>query len=391
VVNVLYTVYFYTANALTGTAWMLLIPLIAIAFLLGYLHKYTWDVLAESKGLHIAIGAMATAIFWFVPFVFLTNVNLMLFPERWVEVRGFLSAVTMPNVVSRYLHFVLASLAVTGLFGVAWFGRREFDVEKRLHGFTRHGAMRQCYGLTFGATLMQVFAGTLVYFTLPAQGVSLFMTGVILLGVAFGVTALALLWKEVIAPPAAVGRFFVPIFLVLSATVSCMATGRHLYREAAVARHRSLMQEATQDLHYASNAAAWRKEQGIALATIPLGERIFTYCAGCHALDRERGAPSVREIQRVYADNPQGIVAWAKAPGRKRMDFAPMPAFGHLPESDLMAAAEYMLQMGQAKPAEEQEAEGTAVQEDAAADQKDSAAGRKETKAKSEATIDKGR
>ena len=41
------------------------------------------------------------------------------------------------------------------------------------------------------------------------------------------------------------------------------------------------------------------------------------------------------------------IVTWAKAPGRKRTNFAPMPAFAHLPEGDLRAAAEFMLEMGQ--------------------------------------------
>lgn len=32
-INVLYTMHFYTANALTGIAWILLVPLISMAFL----------------------------------------------------------------------------------------------------------------------------------------------------------------------------------------------------------------------------------------------------------------------------------------------------------------------------------------------------------------------
>ncbi len=95
--------------------------------------------------------------------------------------------------------------------------------------------------------------------------------------------------------------------------------------------------------------AAWRKEQGITEVQLPRGQRAFQVCAGCHALDAERSAPSVREIQRLYADNAAGIVTWAKAPGRKRTNFAPMPAFAHLPEGDLRAAAEFMLEMGTKK------------------------------------------
>jgi cytochrome c len=351
VVNVLYTVHFYTANSLTGSAWIMIIPLIVAAFLLGYLHYYTWDRLSQSKGLHISIGAVATAIFWLVPLIFLANINLMLFPERWTEVRGFVSAVTMQNVFPRYLHFILASLAVTGLFGAAWFGRTGFDVETRLPGFDRPKLRRRCYEIAFGATLMQFLVGTLVYFTLPAQGVSFFMTGVVLLGVVFALVALWMLWGEVVAPAARIGRRFAPIVIVLSATVTCMAMGRHLYREESLSAHRELMAESTADFQREVQAAAWRKKQGITLAKVPRGERTFQVCAGCHALDREKGAPTVREIQRIYAGNPTGIVAWAKSPGRKRTKFAAMPPFAHVPEADLKATAEYMLRFGQTKPA----------------------------------------
>ena len=41
--NLLYTSQFYAANALTGHAWVMLIPLITIAFLLSSLHQYTWS------------------------------------------------------------------------------------------------------------------------------------------------------------------------------------------------------------------------------------------------------------------------------------------------------------------------------------------------------------
>jgi len=245
-----------------------------------------------------------------------------------------------------------AAVAVTGLFGAAWFGRTGFDVETRLPGFDRPKLRRRCYEIAFGATLMQFLIGTLVYFTLPAQGVSFFMTGVVLLGVVFAVVALSMMWGEVVAPAARIGRRFAPIVIVLSATVTCMAMGRHLYREESLAAHRELMAESTEDFRREVQAAAWRKEQGVSLVKVSRGERIFQICAGCHALDREKGAPTAREIQRIYAGNPAGIVTWSKSPGRKRTKFAPMPPPSHMPEADLRAAAEYLLQFGRTKPAE---------------------------------------
>ena len=49
-INVLYTVHFYSANALTGAAWIAIVPLVTVAFLVTYLHKYTWDRLPEGAG-----------------------------------------------------------------------------------------------------------------------------------------------------------------------------------------------------------------------------------------------------------------------------------------------------------------------------------------------------
>ena len=53
--------------------------------------------------------------------------------------------------------------------------------------------------------------------------------------------------------------------------------------------------------------------------------------------------PSLREIRELYAGNPAGIVKWTLAPGKKRQGFQQMPAF-RMPESKLMAVAEYMLE-----------------------------------------------
>ena len=69
IINTLYTVYFYSANALTGYAWISVIPLITIAFLLLYLHKFTWESPWMTKKRHIAIVATAAAIFLFVPLI----------------------------------------------------------------------------------------------------------------------------------------------------------------------------------------------------------------------------------------------------------------------------------------------------------------------------------
>ena len=82
-INTLYTLFFYSANSLTGTLWVSIVPLVTIAFLLLYFHKYSWERYKDKKGFHLWLNGIAAAILLFVPFIFLTNINLMLFPEQW--------------------------------------------------------------------------------------------------------------------------------------------------------------------------------------------------------------------------------------------------------------------------------------------------------------------
>jgi cytochrome c len=255
VMNLLHTVHFYSANALTGTAWLMVIPLVTLAFLLTYAHKYTWDRLARRKVLHLVLGALPALLFLAIPFIFLVNANLMLFPERWGDVRGFFSALLLPNVLPRYVHFLLASLAVTSLFLSGWFGRSSFPLERILPGFSGPQLRRLFYRITLYVSLIQFLAGPLVYFTLPQPEVTVTMTLVILAGVACASGAILLLRWAVAAPDAVTDRYFWPIVGCLSATVLLMATGRHLYREERLRPHRLQVERATLDFEEASREA----------------------------------------------------------------------------------------------------------------------------------------
>ena len=351
-INVLYTTYFYSANALTGKVWIMIVPLVSIAFLLTYAHKYTWEKLAPFKGLHIALGAMGTLLFLLVPFIFVTNVNLMLFPDKWLEVKGFLSAMVLPNVLPRYAHFVLACVAVTGLFLAIYFTRAGYPVEQVFPTLTRAGLRRGFYGVTFGTTLMQFVVGPLVLFTLPPRGTTWHMVGIFVIGAGLAITATVLLWHEVVASDQRIGWRFAPIVALLTCTVLCMGYGRHLYREGAISEHRELVQQKTVEYARLAAAAQRRAELGIDLAPAvgSLGQRVFqSVCAACHQEESVLVGPSLAEIREIYAGNPDGIVEWTRAPGRKRPEYPQMPAF-RLPQARLEAVADYILNPSSDEP-----------------------------------------
>jgi len=343
-INVLYTVYFYTANALTGGAWLAIVPLVTIAFLLTYAHKYTWDRLANARGLHIALGMAGAGLFLVIPLIFLANINLMLFPGRWLQVEGFLSALLLPNVWPRYFHFLTASVAITGLFLLFFFLRAGCPVETKLRDLDRAGLRRLFYGISLGATALQLLFGPWVLFTLPGHGMSWYLIGVITTGVVFALWAMHLMWREITAPLARAMPRAALIFVLVTLTAFAMGYGRHVYRESALEEHRALMAAHTQDAGWLAAAAAWREATGQQVLRIPMGQRVFeSTCAACHAQDRVLVGPSLVEIAGIYRDDPGGIAAWTRQPGRKRTEMPPMPAF-RLDNETLQAVAGYMLE-----------------------------------------------
>jgi cytochrome c len=345
-INVLYTIPFYTANSLTGGAWISLVPLVTLAFLITYAHKYTWTQLAGFKGLHIALGAVGAALFATIPLIFLTNVNLMLFPQAWTDVRGFFSALTLPNVWPRYLHFVAASVAVTGLFLLVYLTRATYPVSERFTDLNRAALRRLFYGVALGASLLQLLLGPMLLFSLPSIGMSWYLILVIAVGASCGVAAMVVMWREIVAPAGQPQLRLALVVGLITATAFMMGYGRHVYRETALQEHRLLMAEATRQHGWEVAAARWREATGQTLVQVPLGQKIFeSTCAACHAVDRLLVGPSLTEIAQVYGGNRDGVVAWVENPGRKREDLPPMPAF-KLGSEKLRAVAEYVLDIG---------------------------------------------
>jgi cytochrome c len=347
-INVLYTIHFYTANALTGTAWILVVPSVAAAFLLLYLHKYTWDKLADQRRLHIAINALAVALFLFIPLIFLANVNLMMFPERWTSVHGFVEALLLPNVVPRYFHFLSASLILASLFGVGYCGRRRFVVDGVFASLDRPRIRRAFYSIAFVVSLAQFLIGPLVLFTLPTKGLHTSVVSSILFGALLAIPAVWMMWSE-LATGAPDGKRLPYIVAALGVTVLFMATGRHTYRGIALADHKRAMRVATEQWIDDAEQARYDLESGRARAAggVSDGQHIFqSTCGGCHAVDKKLVGPPLTEIAQIYAGNPDGIVAWARAPGKKRPETPQMPPMAGLGDAKLRLIASFMLEAG---------------------------------------------
>jgi cytochrome c len=346
-INVLYTLYFYTANALTGTMWIMIIPLVTVAFLLTYLHKYTWHKLENNKPVHISIIAMAAAIFLFIPFIFLTNVNLMLFPEKWTSVKGFLSAMLLPNVLPRYVFFIFSTLAVTGLFMAWYFGREKYDWTANFKTLDRYDMRRKFYSLTLVALFVQlVLAGPILMVTLPAKGMSWNVVMIVLMGAGLVIFPIYWIWQSITGPAEGLDRHFKKIVATLLVTISVMGMGRHAYRAHALAPHQELTARETEKFSEMSKQAFAEANDPAKLAERErnLGPNVFkASCSTCHDATAQLVGPPITEMVSIYNGKPQELKNWIIAPGKKRPEAPQMPAFPQLSEKELDAVVAYIL------------------------------------------------
>lgn len=355
-INTLYTVYFYSANALTGLFWISIVPLVTIAFLLTYPHKYLWEKLQNHKGLHISMIAAASAIFLFVPLIFLTNINLMLYPDKWGTIKGFFSAMLLPNVFPRYFHFIFASLTATALFLFYFFGREKYQFERKFSVLTRYDVRKRMYAMAFMATLLQFVIGPLILLTLPSQAISWNLIFILIPAILLAIIALTYLWKGLNETQEKIGEHFFKIVSLLSLVVILMVTGRHIIRETALGPHRKLMKERTAEYEKkVVNALEKAKASAIVKSpsvvgsgdfsqNIALGEKTFKmYCAACHALEVKVVGPPVLEMYKIYKNDEVALKKWIVQPGKKRKDYPQMPGFPQLNEQELDYLSAYIL------------------------------------------------
>lgn len=350
-INVLYTIYFYSANALTGLMWIAVIPLVTVAFLLTYLHKYTWKLLENNKAVHISILAVAVAIFLFIPFIFLTNINLMLFPEKWALVKGFFSAMTLPNVFPRYFHFIFASLSITGLFLHWYMGRKNYPFETIFPTFTRYELKKKGYSLALVSSVIQFLIGPLVLLTLPSKGLGWNLILIIFTGAAIALPAMWMMWKGIQGDESTIDKDFKKVLVLMTITVLFMGSGRQVYRSNALEKHRELVKLKTEEFQKIKKQAIAKSKQAQAetnnadLSAADKGKAVFNqYCTACHKVDARLVGPPVLEMAKIYKGNIADLQQWIKKPGKKRPDYPQMPGFeSQLSQQQLDQLGEYIL------------------------------------------------
>ncbi|MEP0775628.1 MAG: hypothetical protein HRF46_14880 [Acidobacteriota bacterium] len=232
--------FFYTAALLVPWWWLGLLGLLMVGYYLNYLAKWR---LARGEGVRpwLVLQAVCFLLVTLIQVV----VNLLhMQPQRWEAAAGGLAgALADPTLIPRFLHFLLAALAMVGAM-VAWVAVRQAargvaaGERQELEGMAHFGVKFALY-----ATLLQLIDGFWLLFALPEEVLKGFMRSgpaamiPLTLGILAGVLLLVFL-AQVHDPLAQGGKVRRALELVVAATAVMVIT-RHQVREVYLAPARA--------------------------------------------------------------------------------------------------------------------------------------------------------
>ena len=172
-VQVLYGQFFYSSSILMGSFWLLIIPVLIVAYYGAYLYDFRFQRLGAAGPWLAAAVFLLLAL---VGFFLANNMLLMVLPERFGEYfihrGGSLLVFTHPEFWPRFLHMVFGALAMGGLF-VSLLGRFRGKAEPELAAYAEQ------VGLSWFSlfTLGNVIVGFWYFLALPAELRQFFMGG----------------------------------------------------------------------------------------------------------------------------------------------------------------------------------------------------------------------
>lgn len=167
--QVIYGHLFYSSSVLMGVYWILVIPLVIIAYYAAYIQARSVRSALVTAGLGVMV-----IILLYVGFTFTNNLLLSMQPAKWEAYfgnrAGTILNATDPTFIPRYLHFVIASLAIAGLAAASLWAYRERGGNGRGTAMIRNGL--RVFGI---ATLVQIPIGFWFLVALPREIILQFM------------------------------------------------------------------------------------------------------------------------------------------------------------------------------------------------------------------------
>lgn len=242
-VQLIYGPAFYTSSIIMAVPWLMIVFIVMASYYLSYVviykvlkkdHDATTASWAALLLLLMALGFALTG--W----IFTNNMTLMLTPEKWGALYqsnsfGLHLNPNEPQLLSRYLHFFVAAIAVAGMT-LGCFGLYMKNKEKEFSDWMVKTGAR----IYLGATLWQIPVGLWFLKTIPGQYAQAFLGGDAICTAVFAasmVLTLAAITTSAIAASAASKPAFIAALTANALVILTMIVNRHQLRSMYLDHH----------------------------------------------------------------------------------------------------------------------------------------------------------
>ena len=232
-VQVLYGQYFYTSSIIVAWPWFLVLVLLTIAYYGFYYVSFQSGQHHDKAG---RVMLFSVILIFLIGFVYSNNLTLSQTPARWggkyfANPAGWNLNLSEPTLIPRFLHFMVAAVAMGGLLLVFMaLANRKQDAE-----YARQ--LLQFGGKAFMyATMAQILVGVWFLVSLPRDLRMLFMgdnslaTILLLVGVAGGIGAIFLMSDALRKENIRVAAYWVPG--MMGVVILSMSVMRDILRDA---------------------------------------------------------------------------------------------------------------------------------------------------------------
>lgn len=357
----MYAQLLHTAQVITVSALTFAFILLIIAFILIYTYRYTFsfqgivstldkvlskEEIAEESvqtdvkkystsipSIHKRTGFYGMLILFIASFFFIGGITVSLHPENWEKVSSFFALFYSWDVISRFLYFITASMAVTGgtiLFLFFYWEGGKVNLDDEYKEFVKKTAVR----VTFGFALFQPLFLMFNLWTIPANALSGSVFGLSVAGLFLLFISYHFLYAIIRNSNLQASGYVFMVLLLVFAVV--------------IIKDQIAMGNATKTHNYALNEEyiAYAKEAkgtGTEIAEIN-GEAIYnTLCIACHQFENKLVGPPYKQVLPKYGDDLEKLANFIRNPVKVDPAYPPMPNQGLRP-NEAKAVATFMFE-----------------------------------------------
>jgi len=313
--------------------------LVALGITSVYFYQSTFRMADVHPLLQLSSG-MGGLLFLFAGyFIFSVNSALVLDPGRWATVTDPTKFLFSWNVIARFLHFICAAFAVSGVALVFFFfnwkeSLKEIDESYRDTLLKLGGGI----GLTF--TLLQplLLFWNLITLPDPALSLGVFISTIIVL---FLIMFISLLLVRLVKN--AEFKLGTNIFVLFVITLVFMIVSDHLAREDAIQNHTRLLVTRAEGVAAEIESERERARAASIQPDLAVGAAVFkNQCSACHGFEQKIVGPPYNTVLSKYQDDPEKLAEFVRNPYKVDENYPAMPKLG-LSEKEIKSIVAYLL------------------------------------------------